>query len=102
MKVGSANEENIAARVHQFLNMHYAFHIEQLKSKDLPVAAFSPDHVASVLHVRRGRFNAIMEYNPNNSTHSAYGESASSFVRRFYDRGFGDNGIRWTFEHLDP
>ncbi|POM62939.1 LOW QUALITY PROTEIN: hypothetical protein PHPALM_27842 [Phytophthora palmivora] len=67
-KIGSANEENIAVQISSFLDKHSQYHIERLKSygllcrRGMPIAAFSPDNVASILNTRRGRFHAIMEY----------------------------------------
>ncbi|POM65530.1 hypothetical protein PHPALM_18737 [Phytophthora palmivora] len=53
-KIGSANEENIAVHISSFLDKH--------SQRGMPIAAFTPDNVASILNTRRGRFHAIMEY----------------------------------------
>eukprot|EP00644_Phytophthora_capsici_P012550 jgi/Phyca11/113073/e_gw1.23.238.1 len=68
MKMGTHNEEHIARHIGGFLDSHSDFHIEELATygllckKQQPVAAFSPDNIASVLSVNAGRFYAVMEY----------------------------------------
>ncbi|KAE9190862.1 hypothetical protein PF004_g21779 [Phytophthora fragariae] len=68
MKIGLKNEDRVAKHIKAFLDLHSDYHVEVLKAygllckKSMPVAAFSPDHVAFVVSVTRGRIYAIMEY----------------------------------------
>eukprot|EP00644_Phytophthora_capsici_P013335 jgi/Phyca11/115778/e_gw1.29.308.1 len=81
-KIGSANEDNIAEHVTFFLDKHSPYHVEGLKAygllcrRGMPVAAFSPDNVASVLNIQRGRFHAIMEYKTRTTARTVQREQA--------------------------
>ncbi|KAJ8576857.1 hypothetical protein ON010_g2356 [Phytophthora cinnamomi] len=81
-KIGSANEENIADHITAFLDKFSEHHVEKLKSygllcrRGMPVAAFSPDNIASVLHTWRGRFNAVMEYKTHTTARTVQKEQS--------------------------
>ncbi|ETL39697.1 hypothetical protein L916_09000, partial [Phytophthora nicotianae] len=82
MKIGTHNEDNISSRIGTFMDKHTCYHIEGLKSygllckKHIPIAAFSPDHIASVVSVNRGRFYAVMEYKTRTTTQTVTKEQS--------------------------
>lgn len=44
----------------------------------MPVAAFSPDHIAAIVSVRCGRFNAVMEYKTRATARTVQQEQAAA------------------------
>ncbi|EEY60053.1 uncharacterized protein PITG_21091 [Phytophthora infestans T30-4] len=91
-KIGTANEVNIASHITLFLDIHTHDHIEELREygllckSNMPVAAFSPDHIAAIVSVRCGRFNAVMEHKNRATARTVQQEQAAAkaYVTRFF------------------